>query len=61
MSQAQWTERELILRNNFGNRGLRDYWAENGGTYTPSFRSLVDRVLKELDTNPAVEPGASQS
>ena len=59
MTQARWTEREVILRNNFSNHGLREYWAENSGTYTRDFQSVVNRVLEEHDADSASGGGLS--
>ena len=61
MTQVQWSERASIIRDNFGNLGLQEYWVENAGSYTRSFQSLVTQILKELDTDAAAVPGTPRS
>ena len=48
MTQVQWSEREAIIRGNFANRGFREYWEKNAGSYTRAFQDHVNRILEEV-------------
>ena len=48
MKEIELRERDLIIRENFGNQGLREYWIANENGYTPTFQAHVNRILEEV-------------
>ena len=53
--QSEFEPRRIRWALNLRLQGYRDYWASARETYSPRFRTEIDRIVAEIEANSSIE------